>query len=460
LVYNRMELTKLVMNINPSIYKAYDIRGTYPDQINEVTVYKTAQAYAKFIGPKTVVLGRDVRLSGPALWEAAKNGLVDHGVNVIDIGVISTDMLYFAVANYGYDGGITISASHNPKEYNGMKLVREQAIPISGDTGIKDIKQLVLDDYSFKADTRGEVSSKDIRDDYLKKCLSLINVSKLKKFRVVANGMFGPALQNVVKMNLPLELVQLNGEPDGNFPKGQPDPLQEQNRVETIELIHKERPDLGVAWDADADRFFLFDENGRSVPGYYLTAFMGEYFVQKNSGSKVIYDPRLTWATIEHVKVAGGIPLINKAGHSFIKERMRKEDAAFAGEMSGHFYFRDYFYADNGLIPFLLILEILSETGKKVSEIFDPYFQKYFISGELNTKLPSQDLVQPILSKIEQQYSDAKIEKVDGVSVEYKDWRANIRGSNTEPLIRLNVEAFDEQTLKQKTDELLKLING
>jgi phosphomannomutase len=446
--------------MDTSIFKAYDIRGIYPDQINEEVVYKTAQAYAKLIGPKTVALGRDVRLSGPSLWEAAKNGLTDHGVNVIDIGVISTDMLYFAVANYGYDGGITISASHNPKEYNGMKMVRANAVPISGDSGIKDIKQLVVDGYAYQADQKGTVTPKDIQDEYLKLCLSFIDVAKLKKHKIVANGMFGPALQNVFKMNLPIELVPINEIPDGNFPKGQPDPLQEQNRIETVDLIKKEKPDMGVAWDADADRFFLFDENGRFVPGYYVTAFLGEYFVKKQPGSKVIYDPRLTWATIHRVTEAGGTPLINKAGHSFIKERMRAEDAIFAGEMSGHFYFRGFYYADNGLIPFLILLEILSETGKKVSELFDPLFAKYFISGELNTKLASQDMVQPILEKIEKVYTDGKIEKVDGISIEYKDWRANIRGSNTEPVIRLNVEADTDELMKQKKDELLKLIQS
>ncbi|MGE5297848.1 MAG: phosphomannomutase/phosphoglucomutase [Acidobacteriaceae bacterium] len=437
------------MKTDPTIFKAYDIRGIYPEQINEEAVYAIAQAFAKFLGPKTVALGRDVRLSGPSLWEAAKNGLIDHGVNVIDIGVISTDMYYFAVANYGFDAGITISASHNPKEYNGMKMVRKGALPISGDTGIKEIMETVLSGYKFKAETKGTVEKKDIVDDYLKKCLSFVDAAKLKPFKVVANGMFGPVLKNVMRMGLPITIIPLNEVPDGNFPKGQPDPAQEANRKETEELIKKEHPDFGVAWDADADRFFLFDENGRFIPGYYLTAFFGRYFASKVPGAKVIYDPRAVWATVDLVREAGGKPLISKAGHSFIKERMRKEDAVFAGEMSGHFYFRDFYYADNGLIPFLLLLEIFSQSDQKVSQIFDPFFEKYPMSGEINIKIESPDQVNIVLAKLETEFPGARIEKIDGLSLEFPDWRANVRGSNTEPLLRINLEA--------KTPELVRV---
>ncbi len=446
--------------IDPTIFKAYDIRGIYPTQINKETAYKIGQAYAKFINPKTVALGKDVRISGPELFEAAKQGLIDHGVNVVDIGTISTDMLYFAVAQYGFDGGITISASHNPKEYNGMKMVRAKAVPISGDSGIMDIKQLVLDGYEFKAGTQGTFESKVIQKEYVEKCLSLINVKTIKPFKVVANGMFGMAMQNVFKMNLPISIVPMNAEPDGNFPKGQPDPMQEANRKETMETIMAEKPDFGVAWDADADRFFLFDENGRFVPGYYLTAFLGTYFAKKEAGAKIIYDPRQTWAIEAEVKQAGGMPIVNKAGHAFFKERMKKESAIFAGENSGHFYFRDFFNCDNGLIPFLILLEIFSASHKKVSQIFDHYFEAYPTSGEINTKIGSTEEVLPILNALEQKYNDAKIEKIDGLSIEYKDWRANIRGSNTEPLIRLNVEAKDHENLKLKTEELLALIKS
>lgn len=443
-----------------TIFKAYDIRGIYPDQIDEKIVYKIAQAYASIVKPKTVALGRDVRTSGPSLWEAAKNGLIDHGVDVVDIGMISTDMLYFGVAHYKYDGGITISASHNPAEYNGMKLVRADAVPISGDTGIQDIRQLVESGYQHKADKPGEVIQKDITQEYLETCLKFIDASKIKPFHVVANAMFGPALQNVMKMNLPIKLKMLNEIPDGTFPKGQPDPMQEGNRLETIQLIQNEKADFGVAWDGDADRFFLFDENGRFIPGYYLTAFFGEYFARKHPGSKIIYDPRLTWATMDFVASAGGVALVNKAGHSFIKERMRKEGAVFAGEMSGHYYFKEYYYCDNGLIPFLLILEILSqaEAGVKVSSLFDKFFNLYPISGEINTKLASQDQVIGKLDKVQGHYPDAQMDKTDGLTIEYHDWRANVRGSNTEPLIRVNVEAKNHKLLDQKTKELIELI--
>ncbi len=444
--------------IDPTIFKAYDIRGIYPDQLNDHSAYLIAQAYAKFVNPKIVVVGRDVRLSGPSLFDPVVQGLNNHGVDVVDIGVVTTDMFYFAVANYGYDGGIMISASHNPKQYNGFKMVRKNAIPISGDSGIEEIKQFVFKNYIYASGVEGKLSTKDVQADYLNKCLSLIDVKKLKKMKVVANGMFGPAVQNVLKLNLPMEYVLLNETPNGEFPKGAPDPLLEENRVETTETIIKSKADLGAAWDADADRFFLFDENGRFVPGYYLTAFLGKHFVEQNKGGKVIFDPRAVWATIDSVTQAGGEALINKAGHSFIKERMRKEDAIFGGEMSGHFYFKDFFYADNGLIPFLLLLQIISESGKKVSELFDSYFEKYAMSGEINTDLASVELAEPIMAKIENVYADAKKDNTDGVSIEYPDWRANLRPSNTQPLIRLNVEARNQEILKQKTEELLKLI--
>jgi phosphomannomutase len=442
-----------------SIFKAYDIRGIYPTQIDEDAAYKIAQAYAKFINPKAVALGRDVRTSGQKLWEAAKQGLVDHGVNVVDIGVISTDMMYFAVGNYGYDGGITISASHNPAEYNGMKLVREGAIPISGDTGIQTMREIVEQGYAYKMEKPGHVTKKDIAQEYIFKCLSFVDLTKIKPFRIVANSMFGPAVQNVMKMKLQGEIIPLNEELDGSFPKGQPDPLQEQNRKETVDAVVREKADLGVAWDGDADRFFIFDENGRFIPGYYITAMLGKYFSTKHPGAKIICDPRVTWAVLDDVSSAGGVPLINKSGHSFIKERMRKEDAMFGGEMSGHFYFRDYYYCDNGLIPFLLLLEIISSSGKKVSELFDRYFTLYPISGEINIPVKEQEAIKPVLQKFEMRYHNAaKVEKVDGLSVEYPDWRANVRASNTEPVIRLNVEANNHKLLDEKIAEVMEII--
>ncbi|HTL39463.1 MAG TPA: phosphomannomutase/phosphoglucomutase [Methylomirabilota bacterium] len=448
------------MKIDPTIFKAYDIRGVYPSEIDEQAAYKIAQAYAKLVNPKVVALACDVRLSGPALFESMKNGFIDHGVNVVDIGIVTTDMLYFAVANYKYDGGVIISASHNPREYNGMKMVRAGAVPISGDTGIKDIQKLVLENYAYKHPTPGTVSQQNVQKDYLEKCLSFIDKAKIKPLKVVCNAMFGPAVKNVLGLSLPLTIIPMNAEPNGSFPKGTPDPLLEENRIETVAQIKKEQVDLGAAWDADADRFFLFDETGRWVPGYYLTAFLAKYFCSRNPGAKIIFDPRAIWATIHEVTEAGGAPVINKAGHSFIKERMRKEEAVFAGEMSGHYYFKDYFYCDNGLIPFLLILQIVSESGQKVSKLFDEYFIQYPISGEINIDLPSPSEGEKILSRLSQNYGDAKQDRTDGLSIEYPEWRGNVRASNTQALLRLNVEAKSEELLKQKTQELLNLIKG
>lgn len=445
-----------------SIFKAYDVRGIYPAEFDEKAAYAIVQAYVKFLKPKTVVLGRDVRASGQKLWEAAKQGLVDHGVEVIDIGVISTDMMYFAVANYKYAGGITISASHNPAEYNGMKLVKAGAEPISWDTGIQDIMQLVKEGYAHKAGTPGKVIEKNIQADYLAKCLSLIDVKKIKAFKVAANGMFGQVAQNVTSLDLPIKYSFINDKPDGTFPKGPPDPMLEENKVETGELVKKSGSDFGVAWDGDADRCFLFDETGRAIPAYYLTALLGEYFAKKNPGAKIICDARLTWAVKEKVEAAGGKVLYNKAGHSFIKERMRIEDAVFAGEASGHMYFKDYFYCDNGLIPYLLFLQILSDMpkGQKVSEIFQPYFDHHPVSGELNTRLPSNTKPIKIMERMLYNYHEGKLENIDGLSIEFPEWRANIRSSNTEPLVRLNVEAINEKVLQKMTQELLMIIRS
>lgn len=444
--------------IKKEIFKAYDIRGLYPTELNEEVAYKIAQAYCKLFSPKSVALGKDVRLSGPSLWKSAAKGFTDHGVDVIDIGVITTDMLYFAVGTLPCDGGITISASHNPREYNGMKIMRKGVVAVSGDTGLYDIRDLVVAGYSNKAMKAGSIIQKDIRADYVKKCLSFIDADSINHMRVVVNGMFGPVVKNVEALKLPIELIKLNAEPDGNFPKGAPDPLLPENRIETVELIKSVKADLGVAWDGDADRVFFFDETGRFIPGYFVTAFLGAYFSKKNSGAKIIHDPRLTWAVEDVVKASGGIPLINKVGHSFIKERMRNENAIFGGELSGHYYFRDFYYADNGLIPFLMMLEIISKSGRKMSELFELYFKKYFISDEINIPMESLKQVEEAITKIEYKYSDANITRVDGISIEYVKWRANIRSSNTQPLLRINIEAKNEELKDQKIEEIKKVI--
>ncbi len=444
-------------DINRAIFKAYDIRGIYPTEINEETVYRTAQAYAVFVKPKEVVLGKDVRISSPSLWKAAASGMTDAGVNVIDIGTISTDMLYFAVARYGFDGGITISASHNPREYNGMKVVREKAIPISSDTGLQDILEIALKSEGIVENKKGEIVKKDIMEDYLNHIRSFIDIGKVSPLKVVANANFGLAGEVVKSLtrDMPVEIVPINFTPDGNFPKGRPDPLIPQNRQETISKIDETGADFGVAWDADADRCFFFDEAGEFIEGYFITALLAKIILKKYPGSKIIFDPRLTWANIDTVTENGGIPIINKCGHSFFKDRMRREDAAFAGEMSAHYYFRDNFYADNGMIPFMMMLEALSVTGSSLSQLLSPLRSKYFVSGEINKTVNS---AQKIIDFLEDKYRDSTIDHIDGLSIEYPEWRFNLRPSNTEPLLRLNLEARSRDLMEEKRDEIVRLI--
>jgi len=446
------------MALNQNIFKAYDVRGIYPAEINEESVYKIAQAYLKVFKPKgSIVLGKDVRLSSPSLWQSAAKGITNAGFDVIDIGTISTDMLYFAVANYGYAGGMTISASHNPKEYNGLKFVREKAIAISEDSGLLDIKKQALSEEEIIEPEKGEVIKKEILDDYAKHCLSFIDSKVIKPMKIVADanfGMAGVALNKILEF-LPVEIVPLNFHPDGNFPKGRPDPMIMERRQEVESLVREEKADLGVAWDGDADRIFIFDENAEYVDNYFLTAILAKYFLEKFPNSKIISENRLIWAIRDTVKKSGGKHIINKPGHAFIKDRLRKENAVFAGEITGHYYFRDNFYCDNGMIPLLIVLEILSKKGLKMSELVKPYREKYFISGEINTSVNDPDVV---IKNAEEKYNDGKVDHIDGVSVEFADWRFNLRKSNTEPLIRLNVEAKSQALVDEKVKELLKLI--
>jgi len=447
------------MTLKPEIFKAYDVRGIYPSEINEDAVYKIAQAYVKVFNPKgALVLGKDVRLSSPSLWQEAAKGITDAGIDVVDIGTISTDMLYFAVAKYGYSGGMTISASHNPKEYNGIKFVRENAIAISGDTGIMDMRDQALKNEQIMEPEKGEISQKDILADYAAHCLSFIDPKAIKPMKIVANANFGMAgvALNKISEDLPIEIVALDFEPNGNFPKGRPDPMIPERRQETEDLVKKEKADLGVAWDADADRCFIFDENGEYVDNYYLTAIFTKFLLEKNKNKeKIILDPRQYWAVKDVVNAAGGIPIMNKVGHAFIKDRMRNENVLFAGEISGHFYFRDNYFCDNGMIPFLLVLEMLSKENIKMSELAKPYREKYFISGEINQTVSDPD---EVIKKIQQKYDNGEIDLIDGVGVEYADWRFNLRKSNTEPLIRLNVEAKSQELVDEKVKELLTLI--
>jgi len=430
--------------MNWDIFRAYDIRGVYPTDIDEEAYYRIAKAYTYLFHPKVMVVGRDARVTSAQLAESLISGFVDAGVDVIDIGGITTDMLYFAVGAYDYSGGIVVSASHNPKEYNGAKMVREKAAAISSDTGLFDIRDTLKagKDKEVKSDKKGSVKEKDVLEDYLKHVLSFIDTSVIKPFKFVGNANFGyvcfPASALVKKLGL--NLIPLNFVPDGTFPKGPPDPMLPENRIETERLTKSSGASFGVAWDADADRCMFVDETGAFISGAYTTALLADILLMKEGNDNaIIFDPRVIWPALKVCEQHGARAIISKGGHAFMKERMRKENAIFAGEMSGHYYFRENFYADNGVIPFLLVMEHLSKTGKPFSEIMRPYMEGHFMSGELNYHVKD---IQKVIAAVKQQYAkDGKEDFTDGYSLESGDWRFNIRPSNTEPLLRLNIEA-------------------
>ncbi|MFH1998356.1 MAG: phosphomannomutase/phosphoglucomutase, partial [Planctomycetota bacterium] len=395
-----------------------------------------------------------------ALMEQFVKGLLDWGVDVVDIGEITTDMLYFAAGRYGYSGGAVVSASHNPGQYNGFKLVKEGAAAISSDTGLYDIRDILKANPDMKPSkrTRGKRSTRNIIDDYLEHVLSFVDTGKIKPFKIVANGNFGYVGRNVDKIakKLNLDLIRLNFEPDGSFPKGPPNPMLKENSAEAEEMIRTNTVDFGAAWDADADRIMFFDEKGNSIPGIYITALLAEIMLHKEKGAKIIFDPRVVWPAFDAVARNGGKAIMAKAGHAFMKDRMRAENAIFAGELSAHYYFRDNYYADNGIIPFLLVLEYLSITGKPFSEIVAPFMANHYTSGELNHKVKDCKVV---LDKVQSLFSSrGKEDFTDGYAVEGDNWRFNLRASNTEPLLRLNVESRDPKILKKMTAELEKII--
>jgi len=451
------------MTINPSIFKAYDIRGVYPTDLNEELAYRIAQAYVQYIQPQGKIgVGMDVRLCSPSLKKAVIEGLTDSGVDVLDVGLVSTDMIYFAVGYYHLAGGIQVTASHNPAEYGGLKMVREKAFPIYGNQGIEQIRDAILSGRKkVKAKKKGQVEKKDILDDFAVFLLKFFDPKVIKPLKIVINPNFGyqgEVLRYVVKRhNLPVTLIGLNDKPDGSFPKGRPDPFIPENRPEFLELVKTTKADLGIAWDADGDRVFFATEKGDFIESYYMNALFIAEILEKNHGGKIIYDPRYTWALIEAAKAHGGEAILERVGHSFIKARMKKEDALFCGESSGHTYFRDFWYADCGIIPPLMVMEMISKKGKKLSELVEPLFNHYFISGEINTAVTNPQMV---LGKIKEKYADAQISEMDGVSLEYSDWRANIRPSNTEPLFRLNVEGKNKKIVALKTKELVDFIQS
>jgi phosphomannomutase len=448
--------------MNSNIFKAYDIRGIYPMDLNEEDAFKIAQAFATVVKPMKVALGRDIRLSSDTLWESAKNGLIKAGINVVDIGKISTDMLYFAVAHYGYDGGITITASHNPKEYNGMKLVTKGSAPIYSEYLLPEIQKMAMNpDFVPIEGPEGILEQKDILDDYVKKVKEFGQLGNLKPKKILLNANFGLAGQVFKKIleGTPIEFVELNCTPNGNFPKGRPDPLIPENREETVAKMKESGAELGFAWDADADRCFIYDDKGNDAEGCFMGALLAKIMLEKapEKGCKIVFDPRIVWTLKETIEVNGGVAVPSKVGHAIIKAKMREVDALAAFESSGHFYFKDFFYCDNGMISAIIILSYLNEKGITLSEALAPITSKFFVSGEINFTAENKD---EIIAALKGKYAYAKFEEIDGISIEYPDWRFNVRKSNTEPLLRLNLETRSQELLDQKKDELTKLIDS
>ena len=449
---------------NLDAFKAYDIRGRIPEEINESLAYDIGRAYAAFVKPHRVALGYDIRLSSPALAAALKRGLMDLGTQVLDIGLWGTEGAYFATFAEGLDGGIMVTASHNPPDYNGMKFVREQARPISADTGLQQMRALIANDALPPLTARrGTEQRLDIRASYLKHVLSYVNPAQLRRLKVLVNAGNGGAglIVDLLEPYLPFEFVKMNHEPDGTFPHGVPNPMLEENRAATAEAIRRSGADLGLAWDGDYDRCFFFDESGRFIEGYYLVGLLAESFLKQEPGARIVHDPRLTWNTLDIVHRLGGMPVLCKSGHAFIKQKMREVDAAYGGEMSAHHYFRKFSYCDSGMIPWLLVLAVMSERNQPLSELVEERMKLFPASGEINRHLRTE--AKTILARVRQHYESQTqaIDLTDGLSMEFPQWRFNLRGSNTEPLVRLNVEARGSEALmREKTAEVLKLVDG
>lgn len=451
------------MNLNPSIFKAYDIRGLYPGEINEDVARQIGRGFVTYLGAQRVGVSRDMRVSSPALAASFIDGAAEQGADVVDYGMMATDMLYFASVSDALEGGAQITASHNPGRYNGVKMVREAAQPLSGDAGIGDIRDMIAyGRLPSPARRRGRITSRNILPQYVEKVMSFIDASIVKPFNVVADagsGMGGLVAPKLFE-RLPCQVTTLCFEIDGTFPNHEANPLIAENRRDITAAVTRQRADIGIAWDGDADRCFFLDGTGEFISGDFVTALLAEAFLLKNPGATIIYDLRASHAVRDTVERLGGTALMNRVGHAFIKQRMRAEDGIFAGEVTGHYYFRDFYYADNGFIPAMLILELMSKKGQSLRDLLQPYRERYFISGEINTKLPSMTEVPKKLAAVESRYKDGRIEKMDGVSVDYPDWHFNVRGSNTEPLLRLNLEAKTPELMEKKRDEVLEVIRG
>jgi phosphomannomutase len=451
------------MKLNPDIFKAYDVRGVYPGDIDEAGARAIGTAFIAYLKAKRVAVGRDMRVSSPALAAAFIEGVTSQGADVVDYGMIPTDMLYYAVAADKLEGGVQVTASHNPKQYNGMKMVRQEALPLSGDAGISDIRDMIAADrLPPPAATRGTITSRNVLDAYVGHVMSFIDPSAIKPFNVVldaGSGMGGLVAPKLFE-RLPCKTTRLCFDIDGTFPNHEANPLIEENRRDIVERVVAEKADVGIAWDGDADRCFFITGSGEFVSGDFVTALLAEAFLMKHPGSSIIYDLRASHAVKDVVASYGGTALMNRVGHAFIKQRMRETNAIFGGEVTGHYYFRDNFYADNGFIPALLMLELMSRKGKSLHQLIEPLAAKYFISGEINTKLAHMDHVPAKLQQIAEKYKDGTQSRLDGLSVEFPDWHFNVRPSNTEPLLRLNLEAKTKAMMEAKRDEVLALIRS
>ena len=449
--------------VNPSIFKAYDVRGVYPSEIDESIAHDIGVGFVAYLHARRIAVGRDMRVSSPSLAAAFIDGARAQGADVVDFGLCGTDMLYFGVAREGFDGGAAITASHNPKQYNGVKLVRREAVPLSGEAGIAEIREMVTAGTIPPATrTAGAISSQDILAPYVQHVLSFVDPTVIKPFNVVLDagsgigGLVAPPLFD----NLPCRTTRLCFKIDGTFPTHEANPLIEENRRDIVERVVAERADIGIAWDGDADRCFFIDGGGGFVAGDFITALLAESFLMKHPGATIIYDLRASYAVRDTVAKYGGKALMNRVGHAFIKRRMREENATFGGEVTGHYYFRDNFYADNGFIPALLILELMSRKGQTLGDLLAPLRARYFISGEINTKVASMETADAKLDALAAEYAGGKVYRMDGVSVEYDDWHFNVRPSNTEPLLRLNLEAQTPALMEKKRDEVLAIIRG
>ena len=450
------------MTIKISSFKAYDIRGQLPHEINPEIAYRVGNATAEYLSAKKMILGRDIRASSKKLSESMASGLMDAGVNVIDIGECGTENVYYATGELKSCGGIMVTASHNPSDYNGFKIVSENAKPISSETGLLDIQKLAESDKRLISKSRGNLEQRDLNQSYVKKVMSFIDPDSLDKLKVVMNPGNGGAgvYAELISKNMPIEIIKLNFDPDSSFPNGIPNPMLEENRASTSQAVIGNKADLGIAWDGDFDRCFFFDEKGNFIEGYYLVGLFAKSFLDKNRNEKVIYDPRLTWNTIDVVERHNGDAIQCQSGHSFIKKSMRDNDAVYGGEMSAHHYFRDFYYCDSGMIPWLLILEMISKEKMPLSQMIQKYRERYPVSGEINLKVNNTKI---IIDLIKEYYLDDAlgVDETDGIGMEFEKWRFNLRASNTEPLIRLNVESDgNESLMNDKTRELLDRINS